>query len=114
MTDDSNADPLSILLAKYNIQDPGWSDLPVGWVALVDDLFAELMELGWNRELSQVKEKYGGLRVYIGAGTKEMFEAIDHAERASLRTCADCGADGLVRDYDGWLATKCEEHSGVH
>lgn len=77
-----------------------------GWSALVDRLITRLFELGWDGNLMQVKEKFGGLRFYIGSADQAVFDAIDAAEAESFRTCEGCGADGELRD-GGWIRTLC-------
>lgn len=58
--------------------------------------------------LSQVKEKYGTLRIYLGCGTDAMFDAAVEAERASEQTCEGCGTTQDVTTNDrGWISTLC-------
>ena len=82
---------------------PGWSDL---LTRLIGDLF----ELGWDGRVFQVKEKFGGLRFYVGSANKAIYERIHAAENESFETCEQCGAPGALRD-GGWLKTLCDEHS---
>ncbi len=63
---------------------------------------------GWDEDVHQCKEKYGGIRVYVGATTKEMEAAIDEAEAESFKTCEQCGAPGQLRRLS-WLRTLCED-----
>lgn len=81
-----------------------------GWEKLANNLFEELERLGWDKVLIQYKEKFAGLRFYIGGGTDEIFNAIDAAEAASLRTCEVCGEPGGLT-YDGWYRTLCNQHA---
>lgn len=55
---------------------------------------------------SQVKEKFGTLRFYMTAETKEMRPIIEEAERKSAVTCEQCGKKGKLRG-NGWLYTAC-------
>lgn len=55
----------------------------------------------------QIKEKFGGLRYYMGSETKAMTEAISEAERKSFETCEQCGAPGKLR-RGGWISTLCD------
>lgn len=57
---------------------------------------------------SQIKEKFGTLRVYMTHYLPEMEEAISEAERLSAITCEDCGQPGELRQ-GGWLRTLCDE-----
>jgi len=78
-----------------------------GWIPLIDRLATDLIAMGWDRDLHQIKEKFGGLRFYIGAGTPEMHKRIDQAERESFRTCEDCGEPGKA-EGPGWIRTLCK------
>ena len=80
-----------------------------GWIPILERLAADLVALGWDRYLDQVKEKFGGLRFYVGASTEAMQQRIAEAEAESLRTCEDCGAPGRRRTNDsGYVRTTCE------
>lgn len=78
-----------------------------GWLPILDRLATDLIAMGWDRDLHQVKEKFGGLRFYIGASTKEMEDRIDQAEREASKTCENCGAPGKTQG-PGWLLTLCD------
>src|SRR5271157_5985448 len=82
---------------------PGWGDI---LARLINDLF----ELGWDGYVFQVKEKFGGLRFYIGSANEAIYERIDTAGEESFETCEQCGAPGMLRE-GGWLKTLCDEHS---
>jgi hypothetical protein len=60
----------------------------------------------------QVKEKFGGLRFYVQAATKEHYNYISFAESMSYRTCESCGADGKTYT-DGWHTTLCDIHAAM-
>lgn len=55
---------------------------------------------------SQIKEKYGTLRMYTYTGTDAIFNACDQAETESETTCEQCGASGLLRGQY-WFYTAC-------
>lgn len=78
-----------------------------GWSTILTRLIADLEPLGWNGTVMQVKEKFGGLRFYIGCGSSEIFDRIDQAEDESLKTCEACGRPGELRSNGGWLKTLC-------
>ena len=82
---------------------PGWHDI---LTRLINDLF----ELGWDGQVLQVKEKFGGLRFYVGSASNAVYERIRNAENESLEACEQCGKPGQIRD-GGWLKTLCDEHS---
>jgi len=81
---------------------PGWGDI-------VEALVADLFAAGWDGSVHQVKEKFGGLRFYIGYGNDEMYNLIDAAERQSFKTCEHCGTtDNVeVKADHGWIQTLC-------
>lgn len=58
----------------------------------------------------QVKEKFGGLRFYVGGATEKHYRYIDFAEMLSHRTCEECGAPGITYTM-GWYQTLCEKHA---
>lgn len=60
--------------------------------------------------VSQVKEKFGGLRFYVNVATEEHYNYITFAESLSYKTCEVCGAPGK-REGQGWISTRCKEHS---
>jgi len=99
----SNEDAFTI------ITDPHFFEIESGWYALVKDLIAKLIELGWDKEIHQVKQKYGGLRFYTGATSDEMHTAIRKYENLSYETCEVCGEPGEVRP-GGWIETLCDVH----
>ena len=80
-----------------------------GWREIVESLVNDLVDMGWDRELFQIKEKFGGLRFYVGQCSDEMYDRIAEAERKSLETCMKCGKPGFAIDH-GWILTLCEEH----
>lgn len=82
-----------------------------GWFKLIDDLSAKLQAYGVVA--SQVKEKFGGLRVYIEAIPSENFELISDiiykSEMLSYKTCEECGKPAAVQIDKGWYSTICDE-----
>jgi hypothetical protein len=86
-----------------------WKDS--GWASLIMPLidFCEEHKI----EIPQIKEKFGGLRFYVGpADSKivtELDAQIDAAERASYNVCEICAAPGRrCSPSGGWLHTYCE------
>lgn len=80
----------------------GWKDI---FMSLVDDLF----KLGWDGRILQIKEKFGGLRIYTAGCSDEIFDRVLEAESQSLKTCMECGKPGSPKG-DYWILTLCQEH----
>lgn len=94
-----------------------------GWQPLIEKLHADLNEVNPDYELQQVKEKWGGLRYYVGYSLtpssepdkkmsetdKKMQELIQAAESASFDICEVCGEPGEIRNT-GYVKTLCDNH----
>lgn len=78
---------------------PGWSDL-------IDQVF-NLLE-SHRTEATQVKEKFGLLRVYTYPASEELYDKIEEIEKRSGKICETCGAPGRTLNRGGWLRTICE------
>lgn len=85
-------------------------DVGAGWSDLIETLVLNLFALGWNGVVLQVKEKFGGLRFYVGSASDAVHARIADAEKESTKICEECGLPGVIRD-GGWLKTLCEEHA---
>ena len=85
-------------------------DVDSGWYPLIKDLIEDLIKLGWDKQVCQVKEKFGTLRFYIQSGTDAHYNYISFAESMSGRTCETCGKPGK-RLGRGWIYTSCKEHA---
>ena len=81
-----------------------------GWYGLIKSLIEELVVLGWNKQITQVKEKFGSLRFYTSETTQEMQTVINKYEDLSAETCEHCGNQGKIEPKNGWLECVCGEH----
>lgn len=86
-------------------------DCDKGWIPLLRSTLSSLLLVGWDGNLLQVKEKFGGLRIYIGSGTDIMFDMLDTAEQESFTICEVCGEPGKLRMDRSWYKTLCDEHN---
>jgi len=90
-----------------------------GWFELVRDLSEKLEDVlralpeDERFGVTQVKEKFGGLRFYVGGVPHEVFDLVQgmirEAEGQSLRTCEVTGKPGRLRTKRGWDQTLCDE-----
>ena len=92
------------------IDKAGFFCVDKGWYGILKRLIEDLIELGWDKQICQVKEKFGGLRFYTNGVSDDMYKRIRLAEDASYITCEKCGELGELRG-GGWMATLCDEHS---
>jgi len=68
---------------KYGIDYEDYWEIPPQWEPHIEKLIQDLIELGWDKNLHQVKVKFGGLRFYTGKTTKEITDRIARAEYES-------------------------------
>lgn len=84
-----------------------------GWYPILDRLFADLAviarEEALKLEIQQVKEKLGGLRVYVRGGTARVQQRIAQAEEEASGACETCGGPSPgIRSHSGWLTNCCD------
>jgi len=58
-------------------------------------------------KFDQVKEKYGGLRVYYSGGDNYVRGIVSMAEEYSYKVCEVCGNSGKP-NKGGWISTLCD------
>jgi len=58
-------------------------------------------------KFDQVKEKYGGLRIYFSGGDDYVEGVIGMAEEYSYKICEVCGNAGKTNKV-GWITTLCD------
>lgn len=92
---------------------PAWLALDCvlpGWHPILVALHQDLMSLDPDYTVGQVKEKFGGLRVYLDSGvTPEIEAAIDAAEALCAQTCEMCGDPGGNRRVSQfYVMTVCD------
>ena len=93
----------------------GMMEINMGWYQLIHDLIAELILTDWDRDIHQIKEKFGGLRFYIGSASDVVHDIINRYEELSYNTCETCGEKGELRKDCGWRGgmwyiTLCDKH----
>ena len=78
-----------------------------GWRPLVTKLVEDIIEIAPKTEITQIKEKFGGLRFYINGGADGVFDLIDKAEHESYKICEECGTKEGVTTEGGWILSLC-------
>ena len=81
-----------------------------GWLGIVKELMEKLIELGWDKRICQVKEKFAGLRFYPDELNDDGYSLILEYEKLSYTVCEVCGEPGEIRKDIGWLRTLCDNH----
>jgi hypothetical protein len=122
------------LVKKYPILlETCWPTIGEGWKDLLDGLLSDLreyvkkeVEIGkvlvkWGEEpdhdnyivqirITQIKEKFGSLRVYINSANPDAQDIIWKAEEKSAEICELCGdCDSAKIRGGGWLKTLCDQ-----
>lgn len=85
-----------------------------GWFSLIEETLEQISDSLLPEELdgfrvSDIKEKYGTLRIYCDNAPDSVEAIIEVAERRSATTCDRCGDHGRVGGR-GWLASRCGRH----
>lgn len=81
-------------------------DFPPGWGNIVYEVFRQIhyydKRVGSFR-ITQVKEKFGALRIYTKFSDMYIEGIISMAEGLSTRTCSETGNPGQIYDNNGWI-----------
>lgn len=90
-----------------------------GWWPILQALCSNIQHyLNWkNKEsevvpqvvVTQIKEKFGGLRFYYDGGDDRVQGMVAMAEAWADKSCEECGAPGTSGGR-GWLKTLCPTH----
>lgn len=104
---DLYGDPSQTCMAWGFTHDDGWFDLVWGLCEKIEALGPEATE---RFKVEQVKEKFGGLRIYTSGGNEAIRELIHQADIQSFHICEICGEPGVLRG-GSWLQTLCDVHA---
>ncbi|KAK0229851.1 hypothetical protein EDD85DRAFT_849894, partial [Armillaria nabsnona] len=78
-----------------------------GWEGLIRQICDELK--GKNVAFTQIKEKFGKLRIYVGKANHETRRFLEEMEEKSGKVCETCGRTGDLAVSNGWLFATCKE-----
>lgn len=79
-----------------------------GWMDLLKPIF-DYLEKRPYFSISQIKEKFGTLRVYTYGEDEKLSELVREAEEASVHVCEFCGSRENVGRTSGYIQTLCEK-----
>jgi hypothetical protein len=104
---------------QNNLMEFGW-ECDKGWYPIIEEAFDKMedtinkmpmqdkLDFQEHFEILQVKEKLGGLRIYVNMYPDEIIEIIREAEKKALQTCETCGKPGEIREIHHWYKTTCD------
>jgi hypothetical protein len=84
-----------------------------GWHTLIDMVYDKRSTMQHPPMITQVKEKFGGLRIYYSYphdDTSDFEDLVIRVEKQSYTVCEDCGQPGTLRS-GGWFKTLCDTHA---
>jgi hypothetical protein len=93
----------------------GEHDLPEGWLELFlqccEDIKEPLTNAGCldKFRFTQIKEKFGMMRLYTISAPREVQDIISKYEFLSQQVCCECGMPAVVLTTD-WVYPYCSDH----
>lgn len=100
---------------EWNYEFTELDDMPPGWriafgIQMLEEIREELIKNNCldSFRITQIKEKYGGLRFYVYGAPSAVYKIIDKYEGLSYHVCQFCGAPAEVENSWGWIMTWCE------
>ena len=86
-----------------------------GWWPLIEKVAAAIDSFNAAHpetpvEVSQIKQKFGGLRIYHHNAPEDLRRLIDEVIVASWHTCEKCGSTaGVTTNLEGYRLTLCPD-----
>jgi len=78
-----------------------------GWTGIIHAACDKLQHIS-GVKIVQVKEKFGGLRIYVDGGDVLTAQILHEAEHHASKTCENCGSTINVTSEGSWIKTYCE------
>jgi len=97
-------------LVNYLTEEDAVKCVGKGWEQLIRKVYNAKEGLGIPVGIIQVKEKWGGLRIYADYYVKEIEDVIREVCEQSLSMCETCGSPAGLVKKGTWYQTLCEEH----
>jgi len=90
----------------------------LGWHDIISSVCYRIKQYEKNKKsdyypvtFDQIKEKWGGLRIYYIGGDDYIRGVVDMAEEMSYKICERCGCPGSPNKH-GWITTLCDNCRG--
>ena len=84
-----------------------------GWRSLYQPILNRVNEINESVEdhieITQVKEKFGRLEIYLDRYTDELLAMIKEASEASSHVCEECGEPAETTEVGGWIYQLCDK-----
>lgn len=83
-----------------------------GWYYLIQNLCKKIKNWSNKNEqvrFTQIKEKYGELRIYSEGYFEEVEIMIDEASKKSKTICENCGSTENVKPTKPWINYLCKD-----
>lgn len=89
-------------------------EIGTGWYPLFYQLCKDIQISNppENFRFEQIKEKFGGLRVYYAAGNKAIGDLVNQAEVDCYKICERCSSTDEVTSEGRWIKTLCKKCRG--
>ena len=88
-----------------------------GWYFLISELLNHIDQYFHHKykgvpegfQITQIKEKFGDLRIYADGADNAVWELIRFTENLSHKTCEYCGSNQNILKSSGWIVTACKQ-----
>jgi len=83
-----------------------------GWFDLIYQACQEIKKVLKEDDtfvFDQIKEKFGGLRLYCSTTNDEAYKIADSYEEKSYKVCEYCGSQDDVESKGLWIKTLCKK-----
>ena len=110
---DTTKNPWKELEQSYTECGYGWHDLIIELMHKIEELYKVNDVSMDDFKINQIKEKYGGLRVYLSITYINSLQTlvndlIEEYEKRAEMICEECSAPGVLYMNKGkWLQTLC-------
>ena len=78
-----------------------------GWAKLLDETLTKIEQIKPDAKIHQIKEKFGGLRIYLARTSNELESIIEASADIANHTCEGCSAEGKIR-HNMWIRVLCD------
>ena len=81
-----------------------------GWLGILQRLFEVLISMGWNKDFLNVKQKFGGMSIFLDNLPENGHQFVVESEKETFSVCEVCGEPGVQHKINNWVYCLCETH----